>query len=155
MLNSTSIILLLLNSFSTFFLTGLVWFVQIVQYPLFSSVGKENFVSYQERYQWRTTWVMGVPMLIEACTSVLLIWHPPVPNNSLLLIGVGLVFLIWTSTAFLQVPCHGELARGYQDVYQRRLVASNWIRTIGWTLRTILVLWILFTVLAESLQLTA
>ncbi len=154
MLTSTSLILLLLNTFSTLFMTGLIWFVQMVQYPLFSSIGKENFVSYQERFQWRTTWVVGAPMLIEAFTSVLLIWYPPVPNNSLLLIGVGLVFLIWTSTAFFQIPCHGELARGFQPIYQRRLVVSNWIRTIAWTLRTILVLWILFTVLAGSAELT-
>ena len=152
-MTQTSTLLLILNIFSTLFMTGLIWFVQIVHYPLFTSVGKENFLAYEKRHSWRTTWVVGPPMLIEAFTSVLLIWYPPLTNNSLLLMGVGLVFLIWTSTAFLQIPCHGELARGFQPTYQWRLVASNWIRTVAWTLRTVLMGWILYQILqpvAES-----
>ncbi|MCH2177771.1 MAG: hypothetical protein MK106_03115 [Mariniblastus sp.] len=138
--------LLILNIFSTLFMTGLIWFVQIVHYPLFSEVGKEGFIPYQEKHQWRTTWVVGPPMLIEAFTAVLLIRYPPIPNTSLLLMGVGLVFLIWASTAFLQIPCHGELTRGYQAKYQRRLVLTNWIRTVAWTLRSILLGWVAFSV---------
>ena len=93
-------------------------------------------------------------MVVEAFTSVLLLWYPPIADHSLLLMGVGLIFLIWISTAFLQIPCHGELARGYQPVYHRRLVLSNWIRTISWTLRAVLLTWILFALLAEPLNLS-
>lgn len=145
-----STLLLILNIFSTLFMTGLIWFVQVVHYPLFSEVGKEGFIAYQEKHQWRTTWVVGPPMLIEAFTSVLLVRYPPIPNTSLLLMGVGLVFLIWASTAFLQIPCHGELTRGYQEKYQRRLVLTNWIRTIAWTLRTLLLGWIAYSALTAA-----
>jgi len=150
----TSLTLLLLNALSTWFMFGLIWYVQIVQYPLFSWIDKDNFGTFHERFQWRTTLVVGGPMVVEAFTSVLLLWYPPIEDQSLLLMGVGLIFLIWISTAFLQIPCHGELTRGYQPVYHRRLVLSNWVRTISWTLRAMLLTWILFTLLAEPLRLT-
>ncbi|MCH2180611.1 MAG: hypothetical protein MK108_01270 [Mariniblastus sp.] len=153
-MTQTSLILLLLNALSTWFMLGVIWYVQIVQYPLFSWIDKDRFGTYQERFQWRTTLVVGGPMVVEAFTSVLLLWYPPIADHSLLLMGVGLIFLIWISTAFLQIPCHGELARGYQPVYHRRLVLSNWIRTISWTLRAVLLTWILFALLAEPLNLS-
>ncbi|MEE2826260.1 MAG: hypothetical protein VYE64_06495 [Planctomycetota bacterium] len=154
MLTTTSLTLLLLNALSTWFMFGLIWYVQIVHYPLFYLIGKENFVTYQERFQWRTSLVVGAPMLIEAFSSVLLLWYPPIEDYTLLLMGVGLIFVIWISTAFLQIPCHGELSRGYQPVYHRRLVLSNWVRTISWTLRAVLMAWILFTMMAGPLTVT-
>jgi hypothetical protein len=40
----------------------------------------------------------------------------------------------------LQVPAHGVLAEGFDADAHRRLVASNWIRTIAWTARSLLLL---------------
>ena len=39
------------------------------------------------------------------------------------------------STIFLQVPRHGELVNGYKEEIVTKLVASNWVRTIGWSAR--------------------
>ena len=140
MLTLPTVVIFSLNLFSTLFMVGLIWFVQIVHYPLFSRVGSDVFREYQEQHQKRTTYVVAIPMIIEAITSVLLVWHPPLPNYTpLLLMGVALVFLIWASTAFMQVPQHTELNRGFQDGPYRVLVWSNWIRTIAWSLRGLLV----------------
>ena len=88
-MTQTSLILLLLNALSTWFMLGVIWYVQIVQYPLFSWIDKDRFGTYQERFQWRTTLVVGGPMVVEAFTSVLLLWYPPIADHSLLLMGVG------------------------------------------------------------------
>ena len=46
------------------------------------------------------------------------------------------------STALVQVPLHDRLRAHYTDIAARRLVATNWIRTIAWSLRAALVvLW--------------
>ncbi len=123
-------------------MVGLIWFVQIVHYPLMSGVGPDGYTDYQIRHQRRTTWVVGPPMLVEALTSVLLIWYPPIPNTALLLLGVAMLFVIWVSTALLSVPCHTRLEKGFDVKAHRQLVWTNWIRTIFWTLRGALMCWI-------------
>lgn len=118
-------------------MTGLIWFVQVVHYPLFAKVENESYQSYQELHQRLTTLVVGPPMLIEAFSSVLLLWYLPAGvSTTVLLTGVGLVFLIWISTAALSVPCHGRLLKGFDSSAHKRLVATNWPRTIGWTVRS-------------------
>ena len=57
--------------------------------------------------------------------------------------GRGLGVALWASTAFLQVPQHTVLARGFQARAHRRLVGTNWIRTVLWTARAGLALWML------------
>jgi hypothetical protein len=47
------------------------------------------------------------------------------------------------STARLQVPCHRKLARGFDADVARRLVATNWIRTVCWSLRLLIALGLL------------
>jgi hypothetical protein len=54
-----------------------------------------------------------------------------------------LLVAIWLSTMLLQVPEHGRLSAGYVADAHRRLVATNWIRTVAWTLRSAILLRIL------------
>ena len=57
-------------------------------------------------------------------------------------LGVGLLVVIWLSTFLLQVPRHRTLESGFDISVHRRLVGTNWIRTFAWSLRGLLVLWI-------------
>jgi hypothetical protein len=54
-----------------------------------------------------------------------------------------LVAVIWLSTALLQVPAHGRLSAGFDAETGGFLVATNWIRTIAWSLRSAVVVWML------------
>ena len=136
-----SFFILLINLAATFYMVGLIWFVQLVHYPLFNRVGSDGFREYQTQHQRRTTLAVGAPMIAELLTSVLLVWYPPPVNAALVLLGIGLLFVIWVSTAVLQVPCHSQLERGFDAKVHRQLVQTNWIRTIGWSLRGVLVSW--------------
>ena len=51
-----------------------------------------------------------------------------------------LLAVIGLSTALLQVPCHETLSCGLNAEVHRRLVSANWIRTIAWSRRGLLVL---------------
>ncbi|MFO0863575.1 MAG: hypothetical protein U0744_02760 [Gemmataceae bacterium] len=142
---------LLVHVASTLFMSGLIWFVQIVHYPLFAATGTAEFPSYEERHARLTTWVVGPPMLLESATAILLLWHrPPGISNSILVAGLALGEKIWISTAFLQVPCHNRLTHGFQTETHVRLVATNWIRTAAWTLRAFLVLAMLWQSMANE-----
>lgn len=127
---------------ATLYMTGLIWFVQVVHYPLFATIRQDEFSAYEQQHTKLTTWVVAPPMFIEAITAVLLFWfHPSGIVTWQLCVGLSLVVIIWLSTAFLQVPCHKLLSRGFEPAVHQRLVATNWIRTAAWSLRTLLVLW--------------
>ncbi|MFO0821015.1 MAG: hypothetical protein U1A77_23925 [Pirellulales bacterium] len=136
---------------ATLYMTGLIWFVQIVHYPLMAFVGRESYVEYQRRHQLLTTWVVGPAMLIEALTSLYLCWRPPLGLSwTSSLVGVLLVLAIWASTATMQMPCHESLAAGFDPATHRRLVLSNWIRTVLWTARAGLALFGIWQVIGNS-----
>lgn len=135
-------LLLLAHAAATLFMAGVIWFVQVVHYPLFGKVGVEGFVAYAEAHSRLTSLVVGPPMLLEASTAVLLVFLRPngVPAFAAWL-GLFLVAVIWLSTAALQVPRHRVLGAGFDFSAHRFLVASNWVRTLCWSLRGVLVLW--------------
>ncbi len=133
---------LLVHVAATLFMVGVIWFVQVVHYPLFSRVGPEKFSLYSEAHSRLTTYVVGPPMLVEAATALLLVFRRPegVPLAAAL-IGLALVAAVWFSTALLQVPRHTTLGSGFDRRTWSGLVLSNWVRTVAWSARGGLVLW--------------
>lgn len=144
-------VVLLLHLAATVFMVGVIWFVQIVHYPLFGRVGTEGFAGYSAAHSRLTGFVVGPPMLVEAATAVVLVVSPPegVPF-SLALTGLVLLVAIWLSTALLQSPQHTVLGRGFRPATHRFLVRTNWIRTALWTVRGLLVLWMTVGVLQQA-----
>jgi len=142
---------LLSHAAVTLYMTGLIWFVQIVHYPLLGAVGASNFSTYEQRHMALTSWVVIPPMLTEVATAALLLWFRPAGlPGSLLWTGAVLLVLIWLSTFLLQVPCHEELALAFDPQVHRRLVATNWIRTFAWTVRGFLALGMVWALLKTS-----
>ena len=123
---------------ATWFMAGLIWFVQIVHYPMFANVPSSGYAAYQAVHLQRTTWVVGPPMLVEAGTCVWL-GTTPLAQHGLYWESVGLLLVVWVSTAVFSVPNHGKLAEGFDAKVHRTLVSTNWIRTIAWTTRAAVV----------------
>ena len=119
---------------ATLFMVGLIWFVQVVHYPLFSLVSGGTSVPYAVEHQRRTAWVVGLPMLVEGVTALWLFFDP-VNGRILPLLGGLVLVKIHLSTIFLQVPLHKKLLAGHDRGVVGKLVDTNWIRTIGWTIR--------------------
>jgi hypothetical protein len=138
-------VVLLENLGSSLLMTGLIWFVQIVHYPLFARVGAREFVGYEKDHSQLTSLVVGPPMLIEAAAAVGLLFPRPgwLPSWAVWA-GVGLLVVIWLSTAAIQVPSHARLEAGFDTAVHRRLVRSNWIRTLAWTLRSGIALYLVW-----------
>jgi hypothetical protein len=139
---------LLAHLAATLFMTGVIWFVQVIHYPLFLSVGSAEFADYEQRHTALTTWIVAPPMLVEGATALVLLWLKPhaVPTWQLTA-GLGLLAVIWVSTALVQVPCHEVLSTGFEPSVVHRLVLSNWIRTVAWSLRAISTLWMVWSTL--------
>jgi hypothetical protein len=128
--------LLLVQLLATGFMTGLIWFVQVVHYPLFTLVGAGGFPQYEDRHTRRTTLVVAPAMVIEALAALaLLVMVPAGVPSPLAWLGAVLIGAIWLSTLAVQAPCHRELSRGYAARAARRLSVTNWVRTLAWTAR--------------------
>lgn len=133
--------LILTQIASTWAMLGLIWFVQIVHYPLFDRVGEAGFQTYEHIHQRLTTWVVAPLMFAELISAGLLLWFRPSSVPAWLLwLGAGLVVLNWASTAFIQVPLHTKLLEGFDHSSYERLISTNWIRTIAWSVRGLIVL---------------
>jgi hypothetical protein len=137
--------ILLANLVSTVAMTGLIWFVQIVHYPLLGSVGVLEFPEYEKKHVQLTAFVVGPPMLTEAASALGLVFirSDRVPAWAAW-VGLALVGLIWLSTIALQVPCHSRLEAGFDSRTHRLLVRSNWIRTVAWTFRSCLAIFLVW-----------
>ncbi len=136
--------LLLIHAAATLFMAGLIWFVQVVHYPLMARVGAVHFEKYEKHHQRLTTWVVGPAMLVELGCAGWLAFQPIAGLPGwMIYVGLALLVVIWLSTALLQVPRHRELERGFDAHAHSRLVNSNWVRTIGWSLRAGLALWMI------------
>lgn len=123
------------HAFVTVAMTGLIWFVQVVHYPLFAAVGESGFRAYESRHAVLTTRVVAPLMLAEVAAALWLLASRP---STVTIAGAVLLAGIWLSTAALQVPCHRRLAGGWDAAVAARLVATNWIRTAAWTARGLL-----------------
>lgn len=134
--------LLMLQQVSTLAMVGLIWFVQVVHYPLFGKVGVGDFHDYEHSHQQRTTLVVAPLMMTEGITALALLWiRPATIPVAAVIVGVLLVALVWASTFWWQVPFHQRLSKSFDADTHRQLVQSNWLRTVAWSIRGVLVCW--------------
>ncbi len=135
----------LLHVGSTLYLVGVIWVVQILHYPLLANVGADGYVAYHNLHTSRITPVVAPAMIAELLTAFYFAFAPfEKIERSYFWFGLILVLIIWASTFFVQVPLHEKLGSGFDSNVQSRLVVTNWVRTIFWTLRGGLVLWMLW-----------
>jgi hypothetical protein len=128
--------LLVIHSLATFVMLGVILLVQLVHYPLMRFVEVGRFTEFEQLHREGIFWIVGPAMLIEGVTGMCLAitwkddWRRFYAWLGLVLIGVN-----WLSTAFLQIPLHDSLQSNFLQSDLDRLVATNWIRTIAWSLR--------------------
>ena len=132
----TAHLIFAIQLFSTLAMVGLIWFVQVVHYPMFENVGANDFGKYSEIHQAKTSFVVIPFMIAEIATAfaLLFIKLPGIPSWQWIVAAILLV-IVWSSTFFVQVPLHAKLSSGYDLTTIRTLVNTNWIRTICWSIR--------------------
>ena len=126
---------------SVAWMTGLIWLIQIVHYPLMRDVAPERFPSFHAAHSAGITPIVMGPMLLELGTAALLVadcpaWLQPWEARAML----GLSLAVFAATALLSVPAHGALSGGFDATAHARLVQTNWARTAAWSLHLLLCL---------------
>lgn len=118
-----------------FYNLGLIWFAQIVIYPLFDKVGSEEYTAYHRFYTSR----IPLPVIIPGFASfllpfVLVFVRPESVSWWLVLANGGCALVSLFVTVALAIPRHDRLERhGKQEEVIRELIRYNWSRTLAIT----------------------
>lgn len=109
----------------------LIWLVQIIIYPGMHGWDKARFAELHGDYTRRITFIV-VPLMLGQAALVL---HRVVvvPSKTAILQAL-LIAVVWGVTIFVSVPLHRRLSAGYDRQAVTRLVNTNWVRTAGWSL---------------------
>jgi hypothetical protein len=138
---------LILHCLATFVMVGVIWLVQLVHYPLMSFVEVSRFSDFEQLHRAKIFWIVAPAMLIEGMTGLwLAISLPRGGRRVLARIGLCLIAVIWLSTIFIQIPLHDALQTKFLQSDLDRLVATNWLRTIAWSLRGAVCFFLLTTI---------
>jgi len=140
---SASRLALLVQLGTTLPLVGLIWVVQVVVYPQFLRVGPAEFRGYHRLYTRLITPIVGPLMALELAASLAWAVLPQarVPAWSTAA-GLVLALSTWASTVGLAVPRHDRLSHGMNEGVVVSLVRVNWFRTVAWSARGALLLWV-------------
>lgn len=113
----------------------LIWLVQIIIYPGFHRIPAEGFRRFHRWYTIRIA-VIVIPLMAgEVMLTIAWIWSRPRFFPAWL--ASVAVAAAWLSTFALQVPLHRRLRDGKRDAWIRRLVTTNWLRTLAWSVKAI------------------
>jgi len=141
-------LIFLTNVVSTLMMTGIMWFVHLIHYPILSYVNQADLAEYESQHVKHTMkWALLI-LIVELVSAALLIWFRPEDIGMLqVIVGLSLLVPIWIVTWAGCVPGHCKLETGYNDVALRKLLKNNFIRTLCWTARTVVIIWMLVSVL--------
>ena len=133
---------LTLETTSTLFMAGVLWTMQLLNYPLLALVGNDAFLRYETAHNRRFALVV-VPGVVAAVAGGLGLiaarpgqvppWAPACE--------LALLLVVIISTAALQGRQHGALAGGFDQRTLSLLVRSNWIRVAAWSAAGAIALW--------------
>ncbi|MEM6885790.1 MAG: hypothetical protein AAF571_12220 [Verrucomicrobiota bacterium] len=120
---------------------GIIWFVQLVHYPLFRSVGNNEYPQFHTQHILRTGFLLAPLMLAEMGSGLVFLILSVFIQVELMLhsewftISMLLLAVIWVSTFLVQVRHHLRLDQGKDEATIERLISTNWLRTILWSVR--------------------
>ena len=132
--------LFLLFQFLATYNAGCMTTLQLQHYGIYPAVGREHFARYMRANNRAALLPTILPAMLLLVSSVaLIVRRPEFVGSYEALAGLGLNLVALLSTFVWQRPIQGQMAeRGYDEVNTRRLISTNWIRTIAYWLIAIL-----------------
>lgn len=129
--------LFIIHLFSCFALFGLIWTIQLVHYPAFLAVDANVFKEFSINHAKKISFFVAPLMIIELLSGGVLVYLSP---NSYTFTNFFGILILWFSTLLISMPCHKKLSAGKDMATIKKLIRTNWPRTIVWTVRSLLLL---------------
>ena len=128
-------ILFIVNLVIGAFMLGLILTTQVVSYPMFHFIDKNNFLTYHNNYVKYISFIVFPMMSFELGFSILLFL---VCKGILFSILLFINIMILITTYFIQVPIHNRLGKKFNKQEIDNLIETNWIRVLSWTIKVFL-----------------
>jgi hypothetical protein len=112
-------------------LVVLIWLVQIIIYPGMHGWDQGRFAELHKNYATRMSYIVGPLMLGQAALALYQLVAAP---GTIAVLHTLLIGVVWGVTIFISVPLHRKLDNGYDQHNVHRLVTTNWLRTVCWSL---------------------
>lgn len=120
-------------------MVGVIWFVQIVHYPLYKKI-KEGFPSYERMHLRYASYLLSPVLIVELITALFVVGcASPGEMAELAAYNLIILILIWITTLLFQISQHQKLAIKFSLHQHKMLLMSNWIRVVLWSARGVLV----------------
>lgn len=113
----------------------LIWTVQIVIYPGMHGWDRDRFDALHRDYVPRISFIVLPLMAAQAALALHQVMLVP---NLISAAQVVLIGAVLAMTFFISVPLHKRLSAGYDAQTVTRLIGTNWLRTISWSLISLL-----------------
>ena len=123
----------------TAIMVGVIWLVQVVHYPSFNFIDKKFYSDFQNFHIKRISFIVIPVMLLELVSGLILIFLDN-RHSTPSLISFGILILIWIITGLFFAKAHQDLTAGYDRKIVKKIIKLNWIRTLLWSTRLILLL---------------
>eukprot|EP01047_Picozoa_sp_COSAG01_P002070 COSAG01_NODE_52_length_31456_cov_125.226648_28_plen_139_part_00 len=134
--------MLWIQVFCSIWMTSLIYLIQWVHYPSFHYIDPSKSLNYAKFHQSRISLIVLPIMTVELFSLLYLLKQNT--QSTIYILATILLVIIWLSTFLLQVPCHQQLLKTHDLKSINKLILTNWIRTIAWSIKTALLLYVLF-----------
>ena len=123
-----------LHLIATSMMVAIIWMVQILHYPSFLFVDKQQYKEFQHFHMKKISYIIVPIMLLELFSGFAILFYIEKAQLSLYA-SLTLLVLIWVITGLFFTKYHTELSKKYNRNTILRLIRFNWIRTVLWTIR--------------------
>lgn len=124
---------------STSLMVGIIWVIQLLHYPTFHFIKESDYVKFQHFHMQRISFIVVPVMILELLSAFILVYY--IPSN-LLTLCLIILLVIWLITFVFFTKLHQSLLDGYDKKIVDKLVRINWSRTVLWSLRLIILIYI-------------
>lgn len=124
---------------STSLMVGIIWVIQLLHYPAFHFIKESDYVEFQHFHMQRISFIVVPVMILELFSAFMLVYY--LRYNPLILCLI-ILLVIWLITFVFFTKLHQSLLDGYDKKIVDKLVKINWSRTILWSLRLIILIYI-------------
>ena len=118
-------------------LVVLIWIIQLVHYPSFHYIDPNKFSDFHQHHSKSITIIVMPLMLAELIIGFLQAYRSGF--TSIEVIALIMIVGVWLSTFLIQIPLHNQMSIQNNSILVTKLVNTNWIRTLLWTGKAILI----------------
>ena len=124
---------------STSLMVGIIWVIQLLHYPAFNFIKESDYVEFQHFHMQRISFIVVPVMILELFSAFMLVYYL---RSNLLILCLIILLFIWLITFIFFTKLHQSLLGGYDKTIIDKLVRINWSRTILWSIRLIILIYI-------------